>query len=202
MLLQLVKKVRSDFLTRGGRMHPVGRDPCVPPQECDFPRRGDVGIAPYERTGGRVRTLGVGDGVLPWSAAEQMPLGYDVPSARRCRAARPPLGVGCRRSRLREREPCGIPPSVSASRCHLPRRGRQGETDSHASVRTGSEGQRFALFGRTESSAPTNSLRQRFALPPPSQREARGIHIPLRGGTHGSRPTASDICDRAGSLTD
>ena len=46
------------------------------------------------------------------------------------------------------------------------------------------------------------SLRQRFALPPPSQREARGIHIPLRGGTHGSRPTASDICDRAGSLTD
>ena len=46
------------------------------------------------------------------------------------------------------------------------------------------------------------SLRQRFALPPPSQREARGIRIPLRGGTHGSRPTASDICDRAGSLTD
>ena len=27
----------------------------------------------------------VGDGVLPWSEAEQMPLGYDVPSARqRC----------------------------------------------------------------------------------------------------------------------
>ena len=80
-----------------------------------------------------------GDGVLPWSAAEQMPLGYAVPSARRCRAARPPLGGGCRRSRLGERKPCGISPSASASRCHLPRRGRQGETDSHASVRTGSE---------------------------------------------------------------
>ena len=89
-----------------------------------------MGIAPYERTGGRVRTLGVGDGVLPWSAAEQMPLGYDVPSARRCRAARPPLGGGCRRSRLRERKPCGISPSASASRCHLPRRGRQGESVS------------------------------------------------------------------------
>ena len=48
-----------------------------------------MGIAPYEKTGGCTRTLGVGDGVLPWSAAEQMPLGYDVPSARRCRAARP-----------------------------------------------------------------------------------------------------------------
>ena len=28
--------------------------------------------------------------------------------------------------------PCDIAPSVSATRCHLPRRGRQGETDSHA----------------------------------------------------------------------
>ena len=67
-----------------------------------------------------------------------------------------------------------------------------------------------APSGRGLSAQPTGgertvwnlSLRQRFALPPPSQREARGIRIPLRGGTHGSRPTASDICDRAGSLTD
>ena len=42
-------------------------------------RRGDVGIAPYEKTGKRVRITDVGDGALPWSAAEQMPLGYDVP---------------------------------------------------------------------------------------------------------------------------
>ena len=66
-----------------------------------------------------------------------------------------------------------------------------------------------APSGRGLSAQPTGgektvwnlSLRQRFALPPPSQREARGIHIPLRGGTHGSRPTASAICDRAGFLT-
>ena len=31
----------------------------------------------------------VGDGVLQWSAAEQMPLGYDVPSARQRRAVIP-----------------------------------------------------------------------------------------------------------------
>ena len=37
-----------------------------------------------------------------------------------------PSGRGCRRSRLGERKPCGISPSASASRCHLPRRGRQG----------------------------------------------------------------------------
>ena len=56
-------------------------------------RRGDVGIAPYEKTGKRVRITDVGDGVLPWSAAEQMPLGYDVPSAQqRCY----PVGRGLR----------------------------------------------------------------------------------------------------------
>ena len=67
-----------------------------------------------------------------------------------------------------------------------------------------------APSGRGLSAQPTGgektvwnlSLRQRFALPPPSQREAREIRIPLRGGTHGSRPTASDMRDRAGSLTD
>ena len=138
-----------------GNPYPLARrDPCVPPPECDFPRRGDVGIAPYEGAGGRVRTLGVGDGVLPWSAAEQMPL------VRR-------------------------PVSAAVPRCEAP-------------------------SGRGLSAQPTEgektvwnlSLRQRFALPPPSQREARGIHIPLRGGTHGSRPTVSDICDRAVFLTD
>ena len=56
-----------------------------------------------------------------------------------------------------------------------------------------------APSGRGLSAQPTGgektvwnlSLRQRFALPPPSQREARGIRIPLRGGTHGSRPTGT-----------
>ena len=58
-----------------------------------------------------------------------------------------------------------------------------------------------APSGRGLSAQPTGgeknawqlSLRQRFALPPPSQREARGIHIPLRGGTHGSRPTGCGV---------
>ena len=50
---------------------------------------GDVGIAPYAKTGGRTRIVGVGDGVPQWSAAEQMPLGYDVPSARQRRAVIP-----------------------------------------------------------------------------------------------------------------
>ena len=40
------------------------------------------------RPTGRYVEPRVGDGVLQWSAAEQMPLGYDVPSARRCRAGR------------------------------------------------------------------------------------------------------------------
>ena len=39
----------------------------------------DSTIAPYERTGERVRITDVGDGVPQWSEAEQVPLGYDVP---------------------------------------------------------------------------------------------------------------------------
>ena len=45
-------------------------------------------ILPALRTGAVNRA--VGDGVLQWSAAEQMPLGYDVPSARSAAAIRPP----------------------------------------------------------------------------------------------------------------
>ena len=60
-----------------------------PAAKYGFSRRGDVGIAPYAKTGGRTRIAGVGDGVLQWSAAEQMPLGYDVPSARQRRAVIP-----------------------------------------------------------------------------------------------------------------
>ena len=40
------------------------------------------------RPTGRYVKPPVGDGVLQWSAAEQMPLGYDVPSARQRRAGR------------------------------------------------------------------------------------------------------------------
>ena len=43
-----------------------------------------------------------------------MPLGYDVPSARQRRAARPPLGGGCQRRRLGERNcrAISLPPSA------------------------------------------------------------------------------------------
>ena len=121
---------RSLLPTKGqvGALH-NGRDAllrCTGGNACGDKRRPE-GEPPYG-AGALNRPYGLG--VLPWSAAEQMPLGYDVPSARRCRAARPPLGGGCRRSRLRERKPCGISPSASASRCHLPRRGRQGESVS------------------------------------------------------------------------
>ena len=45
--------------------------------------RRDTWVPPY----GWVRRPPVGYGVLQWSAAEQMPLGYDVPLARQRRAA-------------------------------------------------------------------------------------------------------------------
>ena len=49
----------------------------MPRREMRVLRR-DTWVPPY-RTGTVNRS--VGDGVLQWSAAEQMPLGYDVPSA-------------------------------------------------------------------------------------------------------------------------
>ena len=53
----------------------------MPRREMRVLRR-DTWVPPY-KTGAVNRS--VGDGVLQWSAAEQMPLGYDVPSARqRC----------------------------------------------------------------------------------------------------------------------
>ena len=119
-------RVPADIPSRRTTLSARTHAPCRAGPMC--PAAGDAfsGGARGPRPTGRYVEPRVGDGVLPWSAAEQMPLGYDVPSARQCRAARPPLGGGCRRSRLGERKPCGISPSASASRCHLPRRGRQG----------------------------------------------------------------------------
>ena len=101
------------------------------------------------RPTGRYVEPRVGDGVLQWSAAEQMPLGYDVPSARQRRAVRPPLGGG-----------------LSAQP-------------------TGEEKNAWHL-----------SLRQRFALPPPSQREARGDGFP-RQCSHWLGMTGSTAALRA-----
>ena len=55
--------------------------PMCPAEKC-VPGGGARGPRPT----GQVRYPPVGDGVPQWSAAEQMPLGYDVPSARQRRA--------------------------------------------------------------------------------------------------------------------
>ena len=50
---------------------------------------GRCGHRPLRKDRRTCRITTVGDGVLQWSAAEQMPLGYDVPSARQRRAVIP-----------------------------------------------------------------------------------------------------------------
>ena len=76
-------------LRRGGRLCPIcmTAEPCCragpacPAGKHAYRAAGPMGPA---LQGGRDKPP-VGDGVLQWSAAEQMPLGYDVPSARqRC----------------------------------------------------------------------------------------------------------------------
>ena len=67
--LAMTERVGVDDSARPLRAALCRRDPCVPPQGAHLSRR-----------------CSVGDGVLQWSAAEQMPLGYDVPSARQRRA--------------------------------------------------------------------------------------------------------------------
>ena len=70
--------------------------PMCPAEKC-IPGGGAHGPRPT----GRYVEPRVGDGVL------------DVPTARRCRAVRPPLGGGCRRSRLGERKRvASLPPSA------------------------------------------------------------------------------------------
>ncbi len=94
----------------------------------------------------------VGDGVLQWSAAEQMPLGYDVPSARQRRAARPPLGGGCRRRRLGERNcrAISLPPSALRAATSLAEGGKGKRIPTP--VRALARNDRGT--GQTESSAP------------------------------------------------
>ena len=90
------------FLCRAGPMCPAEK--CVP-----------GGGARGPRPTGQVRYPPVGDGVLPWSAAEQMPLGYDVPSARRRRAGRRIPTPVCTPRALASRR--ALARNDSASRC-------------------------------------------------------------------------------------
>ena len=91
----------------GGGMHRRA-GPMCPAEKC-APGGGAHGPRPT----GQVRYPPVGDGVPQWSAAEQMPLGYDVPSARRCRAVRPPLGGAVGAADWgREKRGASLPPSA------------------------------------------------------------------------------------------
>ena len=90
------------FLCRAGPMCPAEK--CVP-----------GGGARGPRPTGQVRYPPVEDGVPQWSAAEQMPLGYDVPSARRRRAGRRIPTPVCTPRALASRR--ALARNDSASRC-------------------------------------------------------------------------------------
>ena len=110
-----------------------------------------------------------------------MPLGYDVPSARQRRAARPPLGGGCRRRRLGERNCCAIslPPSALRAATSLAEggKGKRIPTPLRALARNDRG------TGRTESSAPTERNKSRAEA---GRRTPRAF-VPLRS-TAGRRP--------------
>ena len=88
-----------------------------------------------------------------------MPLGYDVPSARQRRAARPPLGGGCRRRRLGERNcrAISLPPSALRAATSLAEggKGKRIPTPVRALARNDRR------TGRTGSSAPTERNKSR-----------------------------------------
>ena len=88
-----------------------------------------------------------------------MPLGYDVPSARQRRAARPPLGGGCRRGRLGERNcrAISLPPSALRAATSLAEggKGKRIPTPVRALARSDRG------TGRTGSSAPTERNKSR-----------------------------------------
>ena len=79
------KKARKGFLflRRESVLPPCRAGPVCPAGTNAVFCGGTHGSRPTDRCG----KPSVGDGVLQWSAAEQMPLGYDVPSARQRRAA-------------------------------------------------------------------------------------------------------------------
>ena len=167
----------------------------------------------------------VGDGVPTWSAAEQMPLGYDVPSARQRRAARPPLGGGCRRGRLGERNcrAISLPPSALRAATSLAegdkwkriptpvralarndretrRTGSSAPTERNKShAETGHRGRRPLRndrgTGRTGSPAPTERNRSR------AETGRRGRR-PLRNdrGTGRTESSALTMCNRGPSV--
>ena len=148
---------------------------------------------------------------VPWCSTARVPV--DIPSRRTTLSARTHTpcraGPACPAAGMRfpTARRCGHRPPTKGQ-AGLPYNERRGRRPAVERSGTNALGVRRpvsaavprceAPSGRGLSAQPTGgektvwnlSLRQRFALPPPSQREARGIRIPLRGGTHRSRPTA------------
>ena len=94
--------------------------PCRAGSMCPAEKCVPSGGAHGPRPTGRYVEPRVGDGVLQWSAAEQMPLGYDVPSARQRRAVIPSQCSHWRGNPSPHR--CGrlCPPRIPAAKTHLP----------------------------------------------------------------------------------
>ena len=96
---------------------PCRAGPMCPAEKC-VPGGGAHGPRPT----GRYVEPRVGYGVLQWSAAEQMPLGYDVPSARQRRAGNGlPRRFAPRNDKVR-RGGRLCPPRIPAAKTHLPPR--------------------------------------------------------------------------------
>ena len=108
-----------------------------------------------------------------------MPLGYDVPSARQRRTARLPLGGGCQRRRLGERNcrAISLPPSALRAATSLAEggKGKRIPTPVRALARNDRE------TGRTESSAPTERNKSRAET---GCRGRRPIRAALRVHVH------------------
>ena len=142
------------------------------------------------RPTGRCVEPPVGDGVLPWSAAEQMPLGYDIPSARQRRAARPPLGGACRRGRLGRA--ISLPPSALRAATSLAEggKGKRIPTPVRALARNDRETGRTGSPASTERNKSRTETGRRGRRPLRSDRET--------GRTESSAPT---MCNRAPQWT-
>ena len=108
-----------------------------------------------------------------------MPLGYDVPSARQRRAVRTPLGGGCRRRRLGERNcrAVSLPPSALRAATSLAEGGKGKRIPTP--VRALARNDRGT--GRTESSAPTERNKSRTET---GRRGCRPLRAALRVHVH------------------
>ena len=93
---------------------PCRAGPMCPAEKC-VPGGGAHGPRPT----GRYVEPRVGDGVLQWSAAEQMPLGYDVPSARQRRAVIPSQCSHWRGNPSPRRGGQLCPPRIPAAKKHI-----------------------------------------------------------------------------------